>query len=198
MIDRRALLGAIGAVLTTSACNRASGWHATDITGTVPALSFSMTRASDGRVVTAADYAGKPTLLYFGYAFCPDICPLTLANLHRAIVEAGTAAHDARVLFVTVDPARDTLPVLNRYAAAFGPEVDALRGTPDQLAALARRYRVAYSASPQADGAPYAVTHSSGVYVFDRGGKARLLVSSLSTDRPDIEGVAADLRRLLV
>jgi protein SCO1/2 len=196
MIARRTLLSLVfGAALV--ACTSSAPWHATDITGTVGSLAFSMTRANDGKAVTQADYTGRPTLLYFGYVYCPDVCPLTLANLHRAIVQAGASPKDARILFVTVDPHRDTLSVLKRYAAAFGPEVDALRGTPDQLSALARRYRVAYSVTPAAAGQPYDVTHSSGVYVFDRSGRARLLVSSLSTDQPDIDGVAADLKRLL-
>lgn len=102
-----------------------------------------------------------------------------------------------RVLFVTVDPSRDTPAVLNQYTAAFGPDVDGLRGDPDQLASLARRYRVAYSVVPHGAGGTYEVTHSSGIYAFDRNGKARLLISSLSSGNPDIAGTASDLRALL-
>jgi protein SCO1/2 len=102
-----------------------------------------------------------------------------------------------RLLFVTVDPDRDSLPELKRYAEAFGPEVDGLRGDPDELTALARRYRVAYSVSAPSPGHAYEVTHSSGIYVFDGLGKPRLIVSSLSSPKPDISGAVEDLRALL-
>jgi protein SCO1/2 len=100
-------------------------------------------------------------------------------------------------MFVTVDPNRDTPAVLRQYVAAFDPHIDGLRGDPNQLAALARRYRVAYSVDPHGAGGRYEVTHSSAIYVFDRAGKARLLVSSLSTDHPDIDGTASNLEALL-
>jgi protein SCO1 len=184
------------AVLPLTACHRPTHWHATDVSGAVPALDISMTRANDGKVVDAGDYRGKVTLLYFGYSFCPDICPLTLSNLAQALKGLGSQAANVRVLFVTVDPDRDTPTVLKQYVSAFGPDFDGLRGTPDQLAALARRYRVAYSVDPHS-ASGYEVTHSSGIYVFDRNGKARLLISSLSTPQPDIAGTADDLRALL-
>lgn len=187
------LLAASLMLTLASACARQAGWHDTVVTG-LPALAFDMTRANDGKPVTAADYRGKVTLLYFGYASCPDVCPMTLANVGQVLHRLGRDAGSVRVLFVTVDPNRDTLPVLRQYVAAFGPQVDGLRGDPDALAALARRYRVAYSVRPGRD---YEVTHSSGIYVFDRGGAARLLVSSLSTQNADLDGAAADLRRLV-
>ncbi len=180
-------------LMLASGCARQAGWHDTAVSG-LPALAFDMTRANDGKPVTAADYRGKVTLLYFGYASCPDVCPMTLANVGQVLRRLGGEAGAVRVLFVTVDPDRDTLPVLRQYVAAFGPRVDGLRGDPDALAALARRYRVAYSVRPGRD---YEVTHSSGIYVFDRDGAARLLVSSLSTRDADVSGAAADLRRLV-
>src|SRR6185437_16246874 len=107
------------------------------------------------------------------------------------------SANQARVLFVTVDPNRDTLPVLRDYGPEFSPEVDGLRPTPDELAGLARRYRAAYSVSPGDEDHPYAVTHSSAIYVFDKRGNARVLFTSLSTSAPNIDGAAADLRQLI-
>jgi len=101
-------------------------------------------------------------------------------------------------LFVTVDPNRDNLPALKRYVALFAPQMVGLRGTPDELAALARRYRVAYSVTPAHEGHPYEVTHSSLVYVFDQNGNARLLVDSMATQKPDVVGTEDDLRRLIV
>ncbi len=145
----------------------------TDITGIMPPLVLSMQRAEDGKQVTAKTYRGKVSVLYFGYTHCPDVCPMTLSNLSAALETLGDAAKDVRVLFVTVDPARDTLPVMKDYATAFAPQVEGLRGTDNQIAGLARRYRVAHSATPATDTAPYEVTHSNSVFFFDGEGRAR-------------------------
>jgi len=185
----------MGAAL--SACNRDEGWHATDITGVSPDLELAMTRAEDGRHVTAADYSGKVTLLYFGYTFCPDICPTTLANVAEILKGLGGEASKVRVLFVTVDPGRDTAKILNQYTDAFAPQVDGLAGTADQLAALARRYRIAYSVKPNDDPSRYEVSHSPAIYVFGKQGKARLLIGNLGIGKPDLKGIGADLHRLI-
>ncbi|HSZ73527.1 MAG TPA: SCO family protein [Rhizomicrobium sp.] len=184
---RKLVAFALAALL--SACGRNEAWHATDITGAMPRLEFAMSRASDGEAVTARNYHGHIVLLYFGYTHCPDVCPATLADLTDVLRRLGARAKDVSVLFVTVDPNRDTLPILKAYANAFAPEIDGLRGTPDALAALARRYRVAYSVATN----PYTVMHSSAVFFFDRNGRARLV--TMNTD--DIAGLTADLNRLL-
>jgi protein SCO1/2 len=189
--------GLAAGLLAASPALADHGWHDIDMRGVSPPLRFSMTRASDGRLVTEADYRGKVVLLYFGYTFCPDVCPLTLGNIAHVLQRLGGRADQVRVLFVTVDPGRDTLPVLKQYAAAFAPQVVGLRGTPDALTALARRYRVAFSVTPAHDGAPYQVTHSSAIWVFGRSGAVRLLVPSLATADADLAGVTGDLRRLL-
>jgi protein SCO1/2 len=188
---------AVAVGIPLGGCQPHQTWHATDVSGALPALRLSMMRTRDSRAVSEADYRGKVTLLYFGYTHCPDVCPLTLSNVGRVLKQLGPSAKDVRVLFVTVDPNRDRPAVLNRYATAFGPEVDALRGDADQLASLARRYRVAYSVVPRNAEGAYEVTHSSGIYAFDREGNARLLISSLSTGDPDVAGTADDLRTLL-
>lgn len=192
-----ALLTAASLAASLSGCSRQASWHNVDISGSLPALDFDMVRGNDGKEVTAANYRGKVTLLYFGYTYCPDVCPTTLSNLSRIVRSLGPDAKSVRVLFVTVDPNRDTLAALKQYADAFAPAVDTLRGTPNEIAALARRYRVAYSVKPEAPGQSYEVTHSSSVFAFDRQGAARLLVTSLSTDAADREGTAEDLRRLI-
>jgi protein SCO1/2 len=184
-------------LLTLAACTQDKSWHETDITGALPELQFTMTRTKDDKAVTASDYRGKVTLLYFGYTFCPDICPTTMANVARILKGLGGLADQVRVLFVTVDPNRDTPKILNQYTNAFAPQVDGLRGTPDQLAALARRYRIAYSVKPSPDPAKYEVTHSPAIYVFDKKGTSRLLISALGTAEPDIKGATTDIRRLL-
>jgi len=199
MTRRRAgsLMGAAFGVALLGGCDSDEKWHSIDVSGTSPPLEFTMARAPSGKKVTQADYRGRITLLYFGYTYCPDICPTTLTNLGDALKRLGPEAADVRVLFVTVDPNRDTLSVLATYANAFAPQIQGLRGTPDQLAALARRYRIAYSVSPETKDHPYEVTHSSAIYVFDDSGAARLLIASLATTNPDIAGTADDLRRLV-
>ncbi len=196
---RRQLLAfAAGAlVLTVAGCDPKTKWHEQDITGVLPPLSFALTDATSGKLVTAADFRGKVALLYFGYTLCPDFCPTTLTNLADVLGKLGARADDTRVLFVTVDPNRDSLPIMKQYAAAFSPQVVGLRGTPDELAALARRYRVGYSVTPAHDGHPYEVTHSSIVYVFDQNGNARLLVDSMAAAKPDIAGTTKDLETLI-
>ncbi len=152
-----------------------------------------MRRANDGKAVTAADYRGKIALLYFGYTHCPDVCPLTLANLSEALRRLGPDAKQVRVLFVTVDPDRDTPAILKAYVNAFSPQMDGLRGTDNAIAMLARRYRVAYSVKKPTKDHPYEVMHSAAVFFFDRSGKARLV--TLTTD--NTAAVAADIERLL-
>jgi protein SCO1 len=198
-MTRRRVGGVLAAVLATAligGCGNTQKWHAIDVSGSTPPLAFTMTRASDGKTVTAADYRGDIVLLYFGYTYCPDVCPTTLSNVATILGRMGAEASKVQVLFVTVDPNRDTLPLLKGYAKAFSPRIDALRGTPDQLAELARRYRIVYSVSPATKDHPYEVTHSSAIYVFDQTGEARLLIASLATTTPDIAGTADDLERL--
>lgn len=182
---------ALLALVFLAACGQhKNNWYGTNITGVMPDLSFLMTRASDGQVVSAKDFRGKEVLVYFGYTNCPDVCPTTLANIAEALNTLGPRAKDVRILFVTVDPNRDTLPVLKNYAKAFSPEMVGLRGTPDAIASLARRYRVAYSVDP---GPPYEVSHSSAVFFFDKNSKARVV--TLTTD--DTAALADDMKAVL-
>jgi protein SCO1 len=173
--------------LMLAACGRQT-FHMTDITGAMPRLDFHMTRASDGAAVTGERYRGRVVLLYFGYTSCPDVCPATLANIARMLAEVRSK--DVRVLFVTVDPNRDTLPTLKDYVAAFSPQIEGLRGSDNDLADVARRYRVAYSVNPKP---PYTVMHSNAVFVFDRDGRVRLVTTS--TD--DVAGMSEDVEKLL-
>jgi protein SCO1 len=199
-VTRRRAVGLVGIGLVLavlSGCGSGAKWHAIDVSGSWPPLEFTMTRASDGKQVTQADYRGQTVMIYFGYTYCPDVCPTTLSHISDILKRLGSDAQHVRVLFVTVDPNRDTLPVLAAYVKHFAPQIDGLRGTPDQLAALSRRYRVVYSVTPQTPNHPYEVTHSSAIYVFDGSGAARLLVASLASATPDLAGTASDLRRLV-
>lgn len=187
---------AIAGALLAACSDAPVKWSGTNIADALPDLEFTMTRARDAKEITAAAYDGKVKLLYFGYTYCPDICPLTLSNVTQVLKGLGSEADAVRVLFVTVDPDRDTLDVLKNYASAFAPEVVGLRGTPDQLASLAKRFRVAYSAGNDKSG-EYVVTHSPAVFAFGRQGKARLLYTGLSSGDADIKGMTEDIKQLI-
>jgi protein SCO1/2 len=177
------------------AAGAARAWNSTDVAGALPQLQFTMTRASDGKTVTADAYRGKIVLLYFGYTSCPDVCPTTLFNASAMLKSLGADADKVRVLFVTVDPNRDSLKVLKDYTGSFAPQVVGLRGTPDQLAALAKRYRVAYSVKPAGDS--FEVTHGTAVYVFDRHGDIKLLFTQIEAPGVKLDPMTADLKQLV-
>ena len=187
---------ALGAALI-GGCRSGDDRSAIDISGNSPPLEFTLTRAADGKRVTEADYRGDIVMLYFGYTFCPDVCPTTLANVAEFSSGWVRTPSACACSSSTVDPDRDTLPVLADYVRNFAPEIDGLRGDPDQIAALARRYRIAYSVTPATATHAYEVTHGSAIYVFDATGAARLLIPSLGSTAGDIAGVTADLRRLV-
>jgi len=103
-------------------CNSEPEWHAVDISGTLPLLDFALTRADDGKMVTADDFRGEVALLYFGYTFCPDICPLTLANVDLVLNALGEQAQDVKVLFVP------SIPIAPQVRRTDAPPSKALRG----------------------------------------------------------------------
>jgi len=181
----------VALALLLAACGGGGPWQLKDIKGVVPDLAFDLADDS-GRKVSAADYRGQVVLLFFGYTNCPDVCPTTLVKLSAALNRMGEAAQRVRVLFVTVDPKRDTLEVLHRYARAFGTRVTGLRGGEAELHALAKRYRISYSYGKPDPSGEYEVTHSSAVFVFDVEGRARLMV--LPNDGE--QAIARDLERL--
>ena len=196
-MGRRGLLLGGAALLALAACKSDKKWHSVVVNGALPDLQFTMTRAEDGKEITAKAYRGKVVMLFFGYTHCPDVCPLTMANVSSVLQKMGKKADQVRVLFVTVDPNRDTLPVLTQYAASFEPQMVGLRGTPNQLAVLARRYRVSYRVTPATATQPYTVVHGPSIYVFDRKGKARLMVPKFYHAKADIAGVTDDILRLV-
>ncbi len=195
--SRRAIVAAAVLLGLMLASRPARAWNSSDVSGALPPLSFTMTRASDGKTVTAADFKGKIAVLFFGYTHCPDICPATLINLTDMLKKLGDKADDVRVLFVTVDPGRDTLSVLKQYTDSFASQVVGLRGTPNQLANLAKRYRVAYSVTPAHDGKPAEVSHGAAVYVFNREGDVQLLFTGLALPNTRLGPLTDDLRAMV-
>jgi protein SCO1/2 len=124
----------------------------------------------DGRPVSQADLLGKPTVLFFGFTHCPEVCPTTLATLASALGRMGRDADRLNVVFVTLDPERDTPESLREYLASFDPRIRGFVGTPDQVSHMADAYHVAYKRVPTQDG-DYTMEHSATVELFDKTGR---------------------------
>lgn len=138
----------------------------------------------DGATRTDQDYRGKYMLVFFGYTYCPDVCPTTLAVMKSALDMMGSRAANIVPLFITVDPKRDTAAKLKTYLSSFGPRFVGLTGDDKAIAAVAREYRVYYQVHPAENGGDYTVDHSGVVYLMDTGGK---YVANYSLDNsPDM------------
>lgn len=126
----------------------------------------------DGKPVNDKDFRGKYMLVYFGYTFCPDVCPTTLSTIADALDKLGPKADRIRPLFITVDSKRDTPAVVKQFAAAFGPRVEGLTGTADQIATVAKAYRVYYAEHRTGSGRDdYTMDHSSVLYLMGPDGR---------------------------
>lgn len=123
-----------------------------------------------GRTVTDADLRGKPTVMFFGFTFCPEVCPTTLQDMTADLETLGRAADRLNVVFVTVDPERDTPAQLRQYLSSFDPRIRGLTGTPEQVAAMEREYRISSRRVPL-DGGGYTMDHTSYVLLFDERGE---------------------------
>ena len=152
----------------------AAGWIGWDAwQGKQPSIGgpFALTD-QNGKTVTSDSLKGKPTLIYFGYAFCPDVCPTSLLLMETAVEKlAADAPKKVNLVFITVDPERDTQEVIKGYVPNFGPTFIGLTGTPAQVEQVTRAYRVYSQKVPGKDGAPYLMDHSSIVYLLDRNGR---------------------------
>ncbi|AQS50650.1 SCO family protein [Paenalcaligenes hominis] len=165
------------------------------VRGFMPDLKFTLISAHKPEF-TEKDVRGKVVLMFFGYANCPDICPTSMAQLADVMEKLGNDAEKVRILFVSVDPHRDTASMLQEYVENFDDRYAlGLTGTPQQIADLARRYRVAYQIEKPRGENPnaYEVSHSRGVYFFDTKGKARYLAS----DSEEVEALVEKVRSLL-
>lgn len=180
------------------ACEDPSNQSVVGVSNRLPDLKFSLQQA-DGRTVTEADFKGVIPLVFFGYANCPDICPTTMARLAQVTEELGPDASDVRILFISVDPHRDTPELLQAYVGAFDNEhAVGLSGTPEQIESVARRYRVSYQILAPEDPSDknYEVSHSKGVFVFDRAGQVNLLVPDMESPG-SVDALVASLRTLI-
>jgi protein SCO1/2 len=148
----------------------------------------------NGQPFSSDRLKGKPSLIYFGYTYCPDVCPTSLLLMENAVAQLGPdAAQKVNLVFITVDPERDTPQLLKGYVENFGPTFIGLTGSPQQVADAARAYRVYYQKVPGKDGGPYLMDHSSIVYVLDRNGR---FVTHF-THEAKAEAMAAAVKKLL-
>jgi protein SCO1/2 len=165
---------ALGALMACSEQQRTLNFKSTDITGTTIGGDFAMTDHT-GQPRKLSDYKGKVVLLFFGFTHCPDVCPTTLSEVAAAMKVLGEKSNDVQVLFVTVDPERDTQELLAQYVPAFDPRFVALRGANEELEVAAKQFKVFYRKVPTPSGT-YTMDHTAGTFVLDRQGRLRLLI----------------------
>jgi protein SCO1/2 len=183
------------AVFTLAGCQPAPQppvFQATDITGAAFARDFRLTD-HNGRARTLADFRGKVVAVFFGYTHCPDVCPTTLSDFAAALRQLGPEAERVQVLFVTVDPQRDTPDLLKQFVPAFNPSFLGMVTDTETLKQLAQEYKVVYQQTSVKAVDDYLIDHSAGTYVYDPKGNLRLLMPYGSS--PD--AIAQDLKILL-
>lgn len=167
-------------------------FHNTDLTGAAYGKSLSLTD-HNGVPRTLADFKGKVVTLFFGFTQCPDVCPTSLSTMSEVMRLLGEDAEQVQVLFVTVDPERDTAELLQAYVPAFDPRFIGLYGDAAQTAAAASEFKIFYRKSGDVDGPNYTIDHSAGTYMFDPQGRLRLYVKHGEV----AANIAGDIRLLL-
>lgn len=158
----------------------------------VPAPNFLLTDDT-GSPFELAALRGRWIFVTYGYTHCPDVCPLTLANLKQVVQQAGAGADQVRVVFVTVDPGRDTVPVMHDYVTHFSPDFTGLTGAPAAVAIAGQAFSVRSTLAPASPAGAYAVSHSAYVYLIDPQFRWRLTYPFGVTP----EEMSADLRYLM-
>lgn len=172
--------------------SRAPVFQNTDLTGLDYAKDFALTD-HNGKPRTLADFKGKVVVMFFGYTQCPDVCPTTMVEMANVVRELGPAGKDVQVLFVTIDPERDTPALLKQYVPAFNPTFLGLYGDAAATARTAKEFKVYYAKVPGATPDTYSMDHTAGSYVFDRNGKLRLFLRH----GKGAASIVPDLRQLL-
>lgn len=194
---RRALLSALSAtvlVFSLAACGKSEASlddvHGIDLSGASFGDGFHL-KDPDGNVRTLADYKGKMVMLFFGFTQCPDVCPTTLVKAAQVKTMLGSDGDKLQVLFITVDPERDTPDVLREYVRAFDPTFVGLYGNAQETADAAKAYRVFYSKVPTGDS--YTMEHTALSYLFDRNGVPRIALRYEQTP----EEIVEDIRKVM-
>lgn len=176
---------------STSAPAKAASFKAVDLTGANYAKQFSLADF-DGKQRTLADFKGKVVFVFFGFTQCPEVCPTTMAELAEVKRRLGKDGERLQGVFITIDPERDTPAVLKEYLTGMDPSFVGLHGTPDEVNAASREFKVFYQKVPTKDG-NYTMDHTAGAYVFDPSGRIRLFVRyGLGLD-----ALTSDIKQLL-
>ena len=177
-----------------AACSPKPEFQNIDITGsTAFGKDFSLVDP-DGKVRTLADFKGKVVVMFFGYTQCPDICPTTLTEMQQVMTLLGPQSDKVQVLFVTVDPARDTAAILKQYVPAFDPRFLGLRPADDAaLEKVTKDFKIYYKKVPGSSPGSYTMDHTAGSYAFDPEGRLRLYIKHAQGP----ETLAHDLKELL-
>ena len=178
----RALVCLMVVSMTLAGCDNKppvpkAAFNNTDVTGIDYAQGFELTDHT-GQKRTLADYKGKTVVVFFGFTHCPDVCPTTLAEMAAVKKELGADGDKLQVLFVTVDPERDTQQVLADFVPAFDPSFVGLYGSAEQTAKLQKDFKLFVQKVPNKEGGGYSVDHTAGSYVYDPQGRIRLFVRS--------------------
>ncbi len=181
-------------VLILTACSPKPEFKNIDITGgTAFGKDFSLVDP-DGKVRTLADFKGKVVVVFFGYTQCPDVCPTTLTEMQQVMTILGPQSDKVQVLFVTVDPQRDTAALLKQYVPAFDPRFLGLRPADDAaLEKVAKDFKIYYKKVPGVSSGSYTMDHTAGSYAFDPDGRLRLYIKHAQGP----ETLAHDLKELL-
>lgn len=164
----------------------------TDVTGLQYGKDFALTD-HNGKMRTLADFKGKAVVVFFGYTQCPDVCPTTMSEMAAVMKELGPLADKVQVLFITVDPERDTPELLAQYVPAFDPRFLGLVGDKAATEKTANEFKVFHQKIPGKEAGSYTVDHTAGSYVFDPQGRIRLFVRHGQGAEP----IAHDLKLLL-
>ena len=192
-MDRRHALISLVAAGALAACGeRKPQFAAVDLTGADYAKDFQLPD-TDGKVRSLQDFRGKAVVVFFGYTQCPDVCPTTLAEIAQAKQLLGPDGAKVQGIFITVDPERDTPEVLKAYMANFGPDFIALRGTPEQTAAVTKDFKVYFKKVEGKTPGSYTMDHSAASFVYDPQGRLRLYARYGSGP----QALANDLKQLL-
>jgi protein SCO1/2 len=177
-----------------AACDSKPTFKNVDITGSKAfGTNFSLIDV-DGRLRTLADYQGKAVVMFFGYTHCPDVCPTTLIEMQEVMSLLGPQAAKVQVIFVTLDPERDTAEVLKQYVPAFNPSFIGLRPANEEaLNRLTKEFKIYYKRVPGLSPNTYTIDHTAGSYVFDAKGQLRLYIKH--GQGPEV--LAQDLKTIL-
>ena len=166
-------------------------FHGTVIQSPEPSYNFTLTSSSGD--VSLTDYRGKLVVMYFGYTFCPDICPATLANVGQALRDLGSRADDIQVIMVSLDPERDTPEKLSDYVDQFHPSMIGITGTKEKLDEVASLYGIFYQKAEGSDATGYLIDHTATLLVLDREGYLKLVFPFGVTSQE----IADDLKYML-